>query len=142
MFFVYFHQIILLFSCLILFIFNYCATDKPWNFKHLWTFLSSFPMCWKASGTEFNLWLAQFTVYFILRSHQSRRQMQCDYGIFHDCNQSYIVSVCKILTNYSWKGYNLIFHSRFGTRFHFDEELAMQKKMHNITLRFAHSSFQ
>ena len=42
--------------------------------------------------------------------------------LFHSCKHSYFVSVCRFQTTFCGVEYNLRFHSRFGTRFHFDEK--------------------
>ena len=42
--------------------------------------------------------------------------------ITHGGPASFIVSVCRFQTTFCGVEYNLRFHSRFGTRFHFDEK--------------------
>ena len=49
--------------------------------------------------------------------------------LFHSCKHSYFVSVCRFQTTFCGVEYNLRFHSRFGTRFHFDEKLHMNCNM-------------
>ena len=47
--------------------------------------------------------------------------------LFHSCKHSYFVSVCRFQTTFCGVEYNLRFHSRFGTRFHFDEKFNDEK---------------
>ena len=53
--------------------------------------------------------------------------------LFHSCKHSYFVSVCRFQTTFCGVEYNLRFHSRFGTRFHFDEHFQCKRFLLCIT---------
>ena len=57
-------------------------------------------------------------------------------NLFHSCKHSHFVSVCTFQTTFCGGTYNLRFHSRFGTRFHFDEKFNAYELLQHPVLYF------